>query len=96
MGTENWRKDPDVQAARRLAQERGKSAVVVLAFHQCEYSITSYGRNKRLCDIANAIADVMAREVEVRAAIGVGPWEEMSEASVQWAKTRNKGANNGQ
>ena len=53
-----WNPSPEVAAARDYAEKFNKDSVIIISVAGESLDYASYGKNKRLCDSSEKIADV--------------------------------------
>jgi ABC-type enterochelin transport system substrate-binding protein len=58
MADRNWRTDPHIQEAKRVAQSTGSRAVIVLLLTEETLRVATYGQNGRLCTFVGKLGDV--------------------------------------
>ena len=60
-----WNPSPKVAALRDFGEKFNKKIVLLIAFDgQAQFEIISYGRTKRLCDVAKGLADHLFNEMQ--------------------------------
>lgn len=61
-----WNPSPKVAAARDIGKKFEKPIVVILMVDANGVEYASYGRDKKLCDVAKQLADIALEAVEKR------------------------------